>query len=301
MMNNHRDNQKQSEREVIKVIIPALMEALHLSEKEFPERIKETEEPDFIVQNGDMEIGVEVIECHPSASSKKKKDNAPALANFKKKICEQFEKNLYLNHITQGYNNKLIISIEYSSLLSTKYSIESICTSLEYYLIAYHEGMKVNKGRIIRGLRINNTKGSNIIRFNSIGRVDAIQCSEIIKCIEKKNSLFETYKSKNGSCSEFWLCIHLPWEEYKCSYMIDYDVPGNRLAKILKKSPFSRICVTSSLHNDIRWLKGYSTIHKQTQKKKSVKKYARCIHTNEGMNLKRYKAIMNYHLPKIDN
>ena len=275
---NHQATQKNAERYAVETLTPSIYEALGLTNSESC-NVKDAEEPDFIFGYRDKSIGVEVIECHPS-TSKKKKDNAPALKSFKEKICKSFLKDLYLKSITKG-DNKLRIIIDSDNALSTKYSVDSICAAIEYYLIAFHEGKRVGKGRVIRGIRVFKTIGKNIVQFNNIGRVDAIECSSLCKCIEAKNKLFDTYTKKHP-CSEYWLCIYLPWEEYRFSYNINYDESGNRLHKLLRKSKFSRICVTSRLHGDFRWLKGDPA----PQKRNVVKK----IKGNDAVE-KRYKKM----------
>lgn len=261
---NHQAKQKNTEKCAVEKLTPYINEALGLTNSESCNG-KDAEEPDFIFRYRDKSIGVEVIECHPS-TSKKKKDNAPALKNFKEKICKSFLKDLYLKSITKG-DNKLRIIIDSDNALSTKYSVDSICAAIEYYLIAFHEGKRVGKGRVIRGIRVFKTIGKNIVQFKNIGRVDAIECSSLCKCIEAKNKLFDTYTKKHP-CSEYWLCIYLPWEEYRFSYNINYDESGNRLHKLLRKSKFSRICVTSRLHGDFRWLKGDPALPKKKCRKK---------------------------------
>lgn len=284
---NHKEIQKLSEWHAIEKLTPFIEEVFCQTNSE-AYNIEETEEPDFVFCCHEKSIGVEVIECHPS-TSKKKKDNAPALESFKEKICKSFSNNLYLKSITKGVNNKLRIIIDYDNALSIKYSIDSICSAIEYYLIAFHEGNKVGKGRVIRGIKVSKTTGHNIIQFNNIGRVDAIKSSSLCDCIEAKNTLFDAYKSKHP-CSEYWLCIHLPWEEYKHSYSINYDESGNRLNKLLKKSKFSRVCITSSLHGDLRWLKGAPIpknlkCHKSTNVTKTKKRFSR------AMNLKTFRKL----------
>lgn len=264
-MQNHQAKQKKTEKCAVEKLTPYINEALGLTNSESCNG-KDAEEPDFIFRYRDKSIGVEVIECHPS-TSKKKKDNAPALKNFKEKICKSFLKDLYLKSITKG-DNKLRIIIDSDNALSTKYSVDSICAAIEYYLIAFHEGKRVGKGRVIRGIRVFKTIGKNIVQFKNIGRVDAIECSSLCKCIEAKNKLFDTYTKKHP-CSEYWLCIYLPWEEYRFSYNINYDESGNRLHKLLRKSKFSRICVTSRLHGDFRWLKGDPALPKKKCRKKN--------------------------------
>ena len=274
----HQETQKLAEKRAVETLTSSINEALGLTNSEAC-NVNDTEEPDFIIRYRDKSIGVEVIECHPS-TSKKKKDNAPALKSFKEKICKSFLKNLYLESITKG-DNKIRIIIDFDNALSTKYSVESLCAAIEYYLKAFHEGKRVGKGRGIRGIRVSETIGKNIVQPNNIGRVDAIECSSLCKCIEAKNKLFDTYTKKHP-CSEYWLCIYLPWEEYRYSYNINYDESGNRLHKLLRKSKFSRICVTSRLHGDFRWLKGDPA----PQKRNVVKK----IKGNDAVE-KRYKKM----------
>ena len=283
---NHQAIQKNAERYAVETLTPSIYEALGLTNSESC-NVKDAEEPDFIFGYRDKSIGVEVIECHPS-TSKKKKDNAPALKSFKEKICKSFLKNLYLESITKG-DNKLRIIIDFDNALSTKYSVESLCAAIEYYLKAFHEGKRVGKGRGIRGIRVSETIGKNIVQFNNIGRVDAIESSSICKCIEAKNKLFDAYTKKH-LCSEYWLCIYLPCEEYRCSYNINYDESGNRLHKLLRKSKFSRICITSSLLGDLRWLKGDPTpknlkCHKSTNVTKTKRRVSRAI------NLKSFRKL----------
>lgn len=261
----HQETQKLAEKRAVETLTFSINEALGLTNSEAC-NVKDTEEPDFIFRYRDKSIGVEVIECHPS-TSKKKKDNAPALKSFKEKICKSFLKNLYLESITKG-DNKIRIIIDFDNALSTKYSVGSLCAAIEYYLRAFHEGKSVGKGRVIRGIRVFKTIGKNIVQFNNIGRVDAIECSSLCKCIEAKNILFDAYQKKHP-CSEYWLCIYLPCEEYRCSYNINYDESGNRLHKLLRKSKFSRICVTSTLRGDFRWLKGDPAPPKKKCRKKS--------------------------------
>lgn len=283
---NHQAKQKNAERCAVEKLTPYINEALGLTNSESCND-KETEEPDFVYWYRDKSIGVEVVECHPS-TSKKKKDNAPALKSFKEEICKSFSENLYLKFITKG-DNKLRIIINFDNELSTKYSVDSICAAIEYYLIGFHEGKKLKKSRVIRGIRVFKTIGKNIVQFNNIGRVDAIECSSLCKCIEAKNKLFDAYTKKHP-CSEYWLCIYLPSEEYRCSYNINYDESGNRLHKLLRKSKFSRICVTSSLRGDLRWLKGDpAPKHMKCRKSINEKKIKRRV--SRAKNLKNLREL----------
>lgn len=283
---NHQAKQKNAERCAVERLTPYINEALGLTNSESCND-KETEEPDFVYWYRDKSIGVEVVECHPS-TSKKKKDNAPALKSFKEEICKSFSENLYLKFITKG-DNKLRIIINFDNELSTKYSVDSICAAIEYYLIGFHEGKKLKKSRVIRGIRVFKTIGKNIVQFNNIGRVDAIECSSLCKCIEAKNKLFDAYTKKHP-CSEYWLCIYLPSEEYRCSYNINYDESGNRLHKLLRKSKFSRICVTSSLRGDLRWLKGDpAPKHMKCRKSINEKKIKRRV--SRAKNLKNLREL----------
>ena len=289
----HQETQKLAEKRAVETLTSSINEALGLTNSEAC-NVKDTEEPDFIIRYRDKSIGVEVIECHPS-TSKKKKDNAPALKSFKEKICKSFLKNLYLESITKG-DNKLRIIIDFDNALSTKYSVESLCAAIEYYLRAFHEGKRVGKGRVIRGIRVFKTIGKNIVQFKNIGRVDAIECSSLCKCIEAKNKLFDTYTKKHP-CSEYWLCIYLPWEEYRFSYNINYDESGNRLHKLLRKSKFSRICVTSTLRGDFRWLKGDPAPPPQKKCRKKSKVTMLLRKDTKNMNLKtlrRYRILYGF-------
>ena len=68
---NHQAIQKNAERYAVETLTPSIYEALGLTNSESC-NVKDAEEPDFIFGYRDKSIGVEVIECHPSTSKKKK-------------------------------------------------------------------------------------------------------------------------------------------------------------------------------------------------------------------------------------
>lgn len=69
---NHQETQKLAERRAVETLTPFIDEALGLTNSDSC-NVKETEEPDFVFGYRDKSIGVEVIECHPSTSKKKKR------------------------------------------------------------------------------------------------------------------------------------------------------------------------------------------------------------------------------------
>lgn len=248
---NHKIKQKKSELKAIELLVPHIKRCLLLSDDEYDKSKEEREEPDFIFRNRGKSIGIEVRECHPSVT-KKGKSNAPIKKNFKEKICDGFKKNEYLLSITQ--NDKLRIILDVGDSFNAKIPINEVCHAIECHLKAWHEHSKTSNIDIIRRIHAFPTKGKNIVHFNYIGRVDSICSSFLRECIEAKDKRFHSYKKQN--CTEYWLCIYLPWEEYKGCYKINYDEPMHRLSKVVKKSYFDRICITSFLINDLRWLKG---------------------------------------------
>lgn len=219
----------------------------------------------------------------PSFTLFTKKDNAPALEGYKNKVCKLFLKNGYLELITKDSDNKLHIIIDCGHKFSSKYEPSSVCSTLEYYLRAFIEGKQAKACGIIRRIRVIKTKGHNIVEFNSIGRVNAIQSSYLCKCIEKKNKKLSVYKEKNP-CSEYWLCIYLPFEEYIAAYEVEHD--SKEYWNVLYKSKFKRVFVTSSLYKDLKWLKGNpekstnASIHASNNKK-----------FNKGLNIKTIKDL----------
>ena len=67
----HQETQKLAEKRAVETLTSSINEALGLTNSEAC-NVKDTEEPDFIIRYRDKSIGVEVIECHPSTSKKKK-------------------------------------------------------------------------------------------------------------------------------------------------------------------------------------------------------------------------------------
>lgn len=77
---NHKEIQKLSEWHAIEKLTPFIEEVFcQTNSKAY--NIEETEEPDFVFCCHEKSIGVEVIECHPS-TSKKKKRQCPCFGEF---------------------------------------------------------------------------------------------------------------------------------------------------------------------------------------------------------------------------
>lgn len=86
---NHKEIQKLSEWHAIEKLTPFIEEVFCQTNSE-AYNIEETEEPDFVFCCHEKSIGVEVIECHPSTSKKKK--TMPLLWRvLKRKYASRFQ------------------------------------------------------------------------------------------------------------------------------------------------------------------------------------------------------------------
>lgn len=254
MQKKHQDTsrQKNQEWESIRNIIPQIEKHLQLKSI-FHEEKFESECPDFIFYNNIYSIGIEVTECHPSVQKNKKK-NAPAIKSLKDRICSMFIKNNFLASITEDVKLNILIDCGCNFSISTK--PEDVCCAIEKHLIAWHLGEKCSDVRLIRRIRVIETKGKNIVQFNSIARRDPIEFQNLVQSISEKEKKLTSYMM-NTTCNEYWLCIYLPFEENRQSNMIECRIEDEeKYRDIIQKSMYDRIILTSVLRNDIFWLKG---------------------------------------------
>ena len=247
---NYIKKKKNKEWEAIKDLIPYINEYLDIDIIPYNDKY-ENESPDFIFENGETRIGIEVIECHPSVK-KNKKNNASALKSFQKRIIEMFKTNCFLNEITK--ETKLNIIINSGSELRINTKVEDVCRSLENHLRAWKECMRCNDQKLIRNIRVIETKGRNIIQFNNISSVYSINSKYLDDCIKKKNQKIELYKKYK--CHEYWLCINVPFEE-NCQLDIIEDDKESLMDfnNTILECSFKKIFVSSDANKDILWLK----------------------------------------------
>lgn len=244
------ESQKRKEWRSIENIIPFIEEYLQLKNISHNPAF-EGEGPDFIFYNGSKSIAIEVTECRPSVH-KSKKYNAPARNAQEERICQKFLSNQFLLAITNDQKLNILVDRGYS--LNIKSKICDVCIALESHLRAWYNKGTTREINLIRRIRVSETIGKNIVQFNNIARRDPINCSDIIKRILDKNKKMDSY-SKN-KCDEYWLCIHLPFEENRQSNRIDYGDMLDDFNSFVQLSRFDRICLTSVMNNDLNWLKG---------------------------------------------
>ena len=259
---SHKENmsareriQKNKEWTSIENIVPIIEKHLQLSNI-YHDRTYESETPDFVFCNGSLSIGIEVTECHPSVqkNNKNKRSNAPAMQSLKERICTLFENNDYLSSITAV--EKLNIHIYSGRGLKLSSKPEDVCEEIECLLQAWYLGEECDETNLIRKIRVHKSKAKNIIQFDGIARRDPINYLNIMECIAEKNKKIIDYMARTR-CDEYWLCIHLPFEENRQSNSIELDPEkNNEFNDFIKASSFDRIVITSVMSNDINWLKG---------------------------------------------
>ena len=243
-------SQKNMEWIAIEKVIPVIEDYLQIVDIKYNKEY-ENESPDFVFYNEEKRVAVEVVECHPSVI-KSKKDNAPVLNTYQRKVCEEFLRNEYLLSITEKYG--LNIMLYPGPLFGTGASVNDVCSAIESHLKALVNHNKTENVNLIRSIKVRETLGKNIVQFNNTSRVDSICCSDLNKSIKDKQSKFAEYSKKN--CDEYWLCIYLPFEEKRHAYDVDYNNQEKEFKQYLESVSFQRICVTSMMHDDVTWLKG---------------------------------------------
>lgn len=252
------NRQKLSEWNAIKNLIPIINKKLGINISMYDKQY-EAEMPDFIFHDEKgYSIGVEVVECHPSVNINKKR-NAVERNTFKNKVCNLVQKNIFLESMTK--EKKLNIFIDRYNFTNkgdldgdkVKLTPEAFAEEVEIYLRNMFNGF-IYPTKHIKRIKVWETRGRNIVQFNSIARRDSVPWQDLEKCIESKNSKYSIYQKKN-KCDEYWLCIYLPFEENKHPYEVSNELLSENAKQKVMSSPFKCIVVTSVMPIDLAILK----------------------------------------------
>lgn len=248
---------KRKEWHQIENIIPYISNYLGLDILVFDEKYF-YEGPDFLFNNGKISIGIEVTECHPS-SILRSEVSAPEMRSKDRRITDRFSTNAYLRSITK--QSIVNIILYRGPKYRLKCSDDDVCQEIEEHLKAWYKGIKVSpdKCNFIRKIKVIESRGligSNIVQFNNMARRAPVEDVCLLDSLYAKEKKIEKYQ-ENG-CDEYWLCIYLPFEENRQSNQIMKD-SGISFDKFIAESKFDRICVTSCMPNDIKWLKCNAT------------------------------------------
>lgn len=253
------NRQKLSEWNAIENIIPIINKKLRIKISVDDIKQYEAEMPDFIFKDEKgYTIGVEVVECHPSVNTNKKR-NAVERNTFKNRVCNILQKNSFLESMTK--EKKLNIFIDRYNFTNeidlngdkVKLTPEAFAEEVEVYLRNMFNGFTCPTKHIKR-IKVWDTCGRNIVQFNSIARRDSVPWQDLEKCIESKNRKYSIYQN-NHKCDEYWLCIYLPFEENKHPYELTYELLPENAKQKLDASPFKCIVVTSVMPMDLAILK----------------------------------------------
>lgn len=252
------NRQKKSEWNAIENLIPIINKKLRINISVYDKQY-EAEMPDFIFKNEKgYTIGVEVVECHPSVNINKKR-NAGERNTFKNRVCNILQKSSFLESKTK--EQKLNIFIDRYNFSNerelskdkVKLTPEAFAKEVEVYLNNMFNGFTYPTKHIKR-IKIWETRGKNIVQFNSIARRDSVSWQDLEKCIDSKNRKYSIYQKKH-KCDEYWLCIYLPFEENKHPYDLDYKLLSENAKQKVDSSPFKCIVVTSVMPIDLAILK----------------------------------------------
>lgn len=212
--------------------------------------------PDFLIPLADgLKLGIELVECHPSASSNSKKTAKRDVA-YNDGICKELVKMLsddaVLNdNILEGKKLNIIISKSNNSI--KKDNLLEVYNDIRTRVWAYSVGVNYQyRSKYIRKIRFLETRGKHIIQINRIGGKRLIQWKYVKRSIENKVGKYDSYQL---NCQECWLCIFIPWEEY-CQPLIDnYDSIKEEVEQFLNSCPFKRIYLTTGVPKEYFRLK----------------------------------------------
>lgn len=260
MVDSNIDIQKRLEKEAINNIRPYIEERLGIVLTDITNAYY-CERPDFIFKNEQGEsIGVEVVECHPSVQ-KNKKENRARRKGFQKKVSEIVASSKIIEDISKDQKYNIIINrYRFDDCVDAEGNIVKLTPKIFAeevleMLYFWNSEHKFHPTHHIKSIKMLKAATKNIVQFNNITGRRPIEWKYIENSIKEKNGKYKGYKDENN-CSEFWLCIYIPFEESLLSNEIEYgNVQGDTVQSFLNSSPFKHIFLTSVMPCDVKLLK----------------------------------------------
>lgn len=219
-----------------------------------------SEEPDFLLEIGGKNVGIEVTECHPEVTTGKGAKNVLAARQRTLEICKYIEKTQdsqgKVVNYRIGFNFVLLFDLQKPKLkrLEMEKIQNEVLSELQQRI---NNGDYINSGDDYQRLHIEWAKDYHYIRDVEVGEpleksivtysypargAFSIEHDIVLSAIAQKEIKLSSYRNNNPQTNEFWLCLNIPMG-------IDRTLDG--LQKLKVDSLYDRVYMTST-HECIR-------------------------------------------------
>lgn len=214
-----------------------------------------SEKPDFLFKHENLNIGIEVTECHPENT--KGKDTKSLLVVWQRsyEICKFIEEKQDASgeivNYRLGFNLALLFELQKTKLKRPE--IERIRTEVLAemqkrikngdYIAIGDDHQKLQKEwrkayYYIRDIVVDEPLGKSIVTYSyPLINANAIEHDIVLNAIAPKESKLFSYRKNYPTTNEFWLCVNIPMET---GYVLD----GFQKMKV--DSLYDRVYLTSN-------------------------------------------------------
>ena len=218
------------------------------------------EEPDFLFKHEDLNIGIEVTECHPENTKGKGAKNLLAARQRTYEICKFIEESQDaigdIVNYRLGFNLVLLFELQKPKLKRPeKERIQNEVLAEMHkrikngdYIAIEDDHQKLHKEwakdyHYIRDIVIDEPLEKSIVTYSYPARgASSIEHEIVLGAIAQKEVKLSSYRNNHPQTKEFWLCLNIPMG-------VDRTLDGLQELKV--ESLYDRIYMTST-HECIR-------------------------------------------------
>ena len=218
------------------------------------------EEPDFLFKHEDLNIGIEVTECHPENTKGKGAKNLLAARQRTYEICKFIEESQDaigdIVNYRLGFNLLLLFDLQKPKLKRPeKERIQNEVLAEMHkrikngdYIAIEDDHQKLHKEwakdyHYIRDIVIDEPLEKSIVTYSYPARgASSIEHEIVLGAIAQKGVKLSSYRNNHPQTKEFWLCLNIPMG-------VDRTLDGLQELKV--ESLYDRIYMTST-HECIR-------------------------------------------------
>lgn len=203
------------------------------------------DKPDIYIQNyNGKQIGIEIVECLPSAILKGEHNSKRRLFDIKWSICQSYRKWLYQNN-KAGFIVWVFFKDDFENTIKGKTKnriVQDIVDELKVFTIdeiGERDYFNCNNSKYLHHLDVQryHRAYNEIVPLGRAQHVEPITKYLIDETIKQKEDKIEKYYKNCPTMDECWLCINLPLIE-------SYDFDGFEYK--IEKSNYDRIYLTQS-------------------------------------------------------
>lgn len=250
------DFQKHKE---LQSVLP-LMKVLGYDARQAESALIPVEEPDFLFKHEDLDVGIEVTECHPENTKGKGAKNLLAARQRTFEICKFIEQSQdALGEIVNyrlGFNLVLLFDLQKPKLKRPeKERIQNeVLAEMRKrikngdYIAIEDDYQKLQiewrkNYHYIRDIVVDEPLEKSIVTYSYPARsASSIEHNIVLDAIAQKETRLSSYRNNYPKTNEFWLCLTIPMG-------VNHTLDGLQELKV--ESQYDRVYMTST-HECIR-------------------------------------------------